>query len=148
MEELKFKSIEEILQYAINEESEAGIFYGEQAKQTTNLELKKVWEQLSHDELRHKAILSALLEKMENGEELITYSNEDVKDYIPFNPKVKEYNEMEMAIITAIQNENNAYFMYKHLSEKVANTNHSNILLTLANEELKHKQSLMYELGS
>lgn len=146
MEDLNFNSIEEILKFAINEEAKAGAFYAEQAKQTTNIELKKVWEQLSHDELRHKAILSGLLEKQEIGEEEVIYSSKNVKDYIPFNPKVRDYNQMEMAIITAIQNENNTYFMYKHLGQKVVNPSYSKILLTLANEELKHKKSLMLEL--
>ena len=146
MENMNFNSIEEILNYAIKEEEDAGIFYGEQAKKTTKLELKKVWEQLSHDEIRHKAILSGLLEQMQSGNEIITFSGKDVKDYVPFERADKAYSDMDEAIIEAIKNENDAYFMYKNISEKVSNPFHSKVLLTLANEELKHKESLIYEL--
>jgi len=147
MENMNFKSMEEILLFAIKEEEDASIFYGEQAKKTSAIELKMVWEQLSHDELRHKAILSGLLEKMEKGEETITFTSKDIKDYIEEEIPNREYSEMEKAIIQAVQNENDAFYMYRYLSTKVSNPNHSNILQTLANEELKHKQSLLVELN-
>lgn len=146
MEEMNFKSMEEILEFAIKEESDAGVFYGEQAKKTTNIELKMVWEQLAHDEIRHKAILSGLLEKLEKGDESITFASKDVSNYVPVDIPNKAYSDMEKAIIAAINNENDAYFMYKHLSEKVSNSVQKNVLQTLAIEELKHRDSLLVEL--
>lgn len=148
MEEMNFKSMEEILVFAIKEESDAGVFYGEQAKKTTNIELKMIWQQLAHDEIRHKAILSGLLEKMEKGEEEITFSSKEVTDFKPVEIPNKTYSDMEEAIITAVQNENDAFFMYKHLSEKVSNPTHKNVLQTLAVEELKHRDSLLVELNA
>lgn len=149
MKNLVFKSIEEIVVFAINEENDAHIFYANQAKITTNFELKLIWEQLSHDEIRHKMILTSLLEQMEKEEEhnIRTYSTEDIKDFVPIEIPTKEYSETEKIIISAVEKENDAYYLYLNLAKEMTDSAHKHLLLTLAKEELKHKQSLLKELN-
>ena len=95
MKDLVFNSIEEILAFAINEEVQANIYYENQAKKTTDLELKMVWQQLAHDELRHKAVLTLLLEKIESGDGIETYSEKDITDYVPVKFPTREYSDTD-----------------------------------------------------
>ncbi len=148
MEELNLSSMEEILLYAINQENEAGLFYAKEAKRTSKIELKMIWEQLSHDEVRHKAILSSLLENLKEEDQQISYSSKEVTNYTAIDIPEKEYTDIENAIILAINNENDAYFLYKHLADKVSNLTHKKVLETLAYEELKHRESLVIELNA
>ncbi|MDR3704443.1 MAG: ferritin family protein [Paludibacteraceae bacterium] len=146
MKDLVFNSIEEILAFAIKEEVEANIYYENQAKKTTDLELKMVWEQLAHDELRHKAVLTLLLEKIESGGSIETYSAKDIADYIPVKFSQGTYSDTEKIIMNAAQKENEAFYLYSYLSGKVTEVLHQRILLSLAEEELKHKENLLKEL--
>jgi rubrerythrin len=146
MKDLVFNSIEDILAFAIKEEVEANIYYENQAKKTTNFELKLVWKQLAHDELRHKAVLTMLLEKIEKGGKLETYSAKDITDYAPLKFPPMEYSDTEKIIMNAAQKENEAFYLYSYLSKKMTEVLHQRILFSLAEEELKHKESLLKEL--
>jgi rubrerythrin len=147
METIDFISTDEIIRFAIKEESDASAYYAQQAKMTSIITLKMLWEQLSNDEIRHKTILSSLLEKMENGDKSLTFNSQDLNNLsLPKIPE-KEYSEEEKVIIQAIYKENDAFFMYKTLSENITNAVHKNILQTLAKEELKHCESLLIELN-
>lgn len=141
-----FHSLKDILLFAIDQEAEAGIYYEQKARETIKIELKQVWQQLAHDELRHKTILTELLEKMD--ELHLTASVKEIHKYTPENLPEREYSEIELAIIDGINNENEAYFMYKNMAETVTNESYKAILLRLALEELKHKESLLVELAS
>lgn len=146
MMEKVFNSIEEILNFAVQEEESAGEFYKEQFKKTTNVELRSLWQQLSNDEVRHKAILLNVLDKLEQGIVIEKYSVSKIPDYKPVELPDKKWTEIESAIITAIQNENEAYFMYSNLAEKMLIAEHKTLLLTLASDEYKHREALLKEL--
>lgn len=141
-----FNSIEEIIHFAIEEEQSAGEFYKEQSLKTTNVELRSIWQQLSNDEVRHKSVLLNILDKLEDGIVIEKFSIAKIPNYKPVELPEKEWNETEEAIISAIKNENEAYFMYTELAEKMKTEEHKNVLLTLANEEYKHREALLREL--
>lgn len=145
MKELYFNSLSDILQFAINEEKEAYQFYTQQARKTVDLELKLIWEQLATDEIKHKAQLSNILELEENTQAF--FSNLKMIDFEKVEIPQKSFSGEEKIILQAVENENEAYFMYKNLADRVNDEKSKNILLTMANEELKHKMSLLSGIG-
>ncbi len=145
MSELKFNSINEILSFAITEEHEAHLYYTTQAKKAQIVELRMIWQQLANDELRHESILSELLEKVEGGNESF-FTNKDMPDYVAVKFPENDYSEVDLVIMEAIKKENDAYFMYKNLALKMNNEKHKDVLISMAHEELKHKETLLKEL--
>jgi rubrerythrin len=149
MENLVFDSIEDILQYAIDEEESAGLFYEEQARKCVKIELRTIWQQLSNDEIRHKAILSDILQEIKN-EGHFNFKSMDLNQ-LPDHQTVEiddsSFDETRKVFLEAMKNENDAYFMYKNLALKMPNENHQKVLIVLASEELKHKDALLKELN-
>ncbi len=146
MSELNFKSIKDVLSFAIAEEQDSHLYYKCQAKKAPKIELKVIWEQLANDEVRHAAILSELLEKVELGDES-SFTKKDMPDFVDVHIPEGNYSEMDLIIIDAIKKENEAYFMYKNLATKMIEEKHKDVLITLALEELKHKDDLHRELN-
>lgn len=146
MMEKVFNSIEEIINFAIEEEENAGEFYKTQSQKTSNVELRSLWQQLSNDEVRHKAMLLNVLDKLNGGILLDKYMISKIPEFKPVELPEKKWNEIEEAIISAVKNENEAYFMYSNLAQKMKTDEHKNILLSLAADEYRHREALLKEL--
>ncbi len=134
----EFESIEEILDFAIDNEQHAADFYNKLAKESTNTEMQKYFEQYAKEEMGHKSRLM----KIKSGG-VYTLKSEAVSDlkigdYLVAS-KVSDNMSYQDALILAMKREKAAYKLYMKLSD-IAPTLELEILFRdLANEEAKHK---------
>ncbi|OQX80708.1 MAG: rubrerythrin [Bacteroidetes bacterium 4484_276] len=139
----EFTSIDDILDFAINNEQNAVNFYTKLASESTNEEMIKVFSQFAKEEMGHKAFLT----KVKNES---TYTVRDKKildlkmsDYM-VDVKPSPNMPYEDALVLAMKREKNAFKLYMHLSERAPNDNLKKLFNSLAVEESKHK--LRFEL--
>ena len=140
----EFKSMDDILDFAINNEQNAVNFYTKLASESTNAEMTEVFSQFAKEEMGHKAFLT----KIKNENSFTTMKDEKVldlkmSDYL-VDVKPKPNMPYEDALILAMKREKNAFKLYMHLSERAPNDNLKKLFNSLALEESKHK--LRFEL--
>ncbi len=138
-----FKSINDILDFAINNEQIAVDFYINLAKRFNDSVIKESFESFAKEEMGHKARLVSIKEK--GLYEMPTEKVMDLKiaDYlVRTEPNDKmSYSE---ALTLAMKREKAAYRLYLKLAEKAPNEEMTKIFNGLAQEEAKHK--LRFEL--
>ncbi len=134
----EFKSISDILDFAINSEQEAVEFYSSLALNAKNKEMKVVFEQFAKEEMGHKAMLMKI--KAEDTFEVRNQQIVDLKiaDYL-VDVEVTPNMSYEEALIVAMKKEKSAFKLYTNLAAKAPNDKMKNIFLSLAQEESKHK---------
>ncbi|MBU1014142.1 MAG: ferritin family protein [Bacteroidetes bacterium] len=134
----EFKSINEILEFAIASEQEAVEFYSNLAEQSKNTEMKAVFNQFAKEEMNHKSRLIKI--KDEGSFELKSEKIYDLKiaDYL-VDVQVSPKMSYQDALIVAMKKEKSAFRLYTNLAAKAPNENLKNIFLSLAQEESKHK---------
>ena len=134
----------EILSFAIQKEEEASDFYKELSKRTESPNAKRMFEEFSAEEEKHKEKLSNI------GEENISsYSVQSVPDLkisnylvdVSFRPDTG-YQD---ALIIAMKREEKAHDLYVDMAKQVAGTEVEQLLLLLAQEEANHKLRLEKE---
>lgn len=132
-----FKSVEEILIFAIGSEQEAYDFYTRLSGLSQNTEMKQIFRQYAYEELGHKARLIKIREqgKIEIPDEQI--KNLKVTDYIVDvipGPSMS-YKE---ALIFAMEKEKAALRLYLDLASMAGKEEIKTILNVLAQEEARH----------
>ena len=138
-------TLEDAIRFAISEEQKSIDFYQDLAKQVVKFESRILLEQLSRDEMRHKVILSSILENNDFRTEL--KSLESIAKMLNENLKTVTIPTEIMGILSAaIKRELEAAKMYKELATSGLSTEVSQLLLVMCEEELKHKRSLELEL--
>jgi rubrerythrin len=139
----KFKSVDEILDFAINAEQEAVEFYSGLADNAKNNEMKAVFIEFAREEMKHKA---RLLNIKETGiMESVTEKVMDLKvsDYVVSVVATPDMPYSD-ALIVAMKKEKAAFKLYMALSNRAENSELKDLFLSLAMEESKHK--LRFEL--
>jgi rubrerythrin len=139
----KFNSINDILDFAMEQEQEAINFYRQLAAHSKNDEMKAVFEEFAKEEVSHKA----RLQKIKN-EQLFNIESEDVADlkiadYV-VNVKPTPDMKYEDALKLAMNKEKAAFKLYTNLAQKVTSHDLKIVFQSLAIEESKHK--LRFEL--
>ena len=139
----EFKSVDDILDFAISAEQEAVDFYSDLASRSKNQQIKKVFLEFAGEEMKHKSRLLGIKE-----EKTLYLSGEKVRDMkisdylVDVEPKPDmTYSD---ALILAMKKEKNAFRLYSFLSEEVEDPLMKGLFLTLALEESRHK--LRFEL--
>ena len=139
-----FKSIEEILDFAIGNEIRAAEFYEQLSKQAKTKSMKETFEKFSKEERGHEARL-----KKVKSEGKFEQANKDILDMkmsdylVKSNPKGKmTYQD---ALILAMKREKAAYKLYKKLAEKAPTNELKVIFNKLAAEEANHKMNFEIE---
>lgn len=134
----EFKSINEILEFAIASEQEAVEFYSNLAEQAKNTEMKTVFNQFAKEEMSHKARLIKI--KDEGSFEVKSEQISDLKiaDYL-VDVQVSPNMSYQDALVVAMKKEKSAFKLYTHLAAKAPTENLKTIFLSLAQEESKHK---------
>ena len=139
----EFKTVNDILDYAIDSEQNAVNFYTKLSNETKNHEMKEIFAQFAKEEMRHKAQLLDIKEKgfMQGLEEKVT----DLK-IADYTVKVKATDDLtyQDALVLAMQREKAAFKLYTNLSQRVKNEDLKKIFKNLAQDEAKHK--LRFEL--
>ena len=135
----EFSSVNDILDFAIEQEQEAVDFYTNLAsKLSNNKAMSEVFEEFAGEEMGHK-------KKLQNIKERGTYSlsSEKIMDLKIADFTVTSAPEPNMtyqnALTLAMNKEKSAFRLYSSLSERAPNTELKSLFLMLAQEEAKHK---------
>jgi rubrerythrin len=134
----EFKSINEILDFAMDAEQEAYEFYSKLASQSTSDAMHEVFEQFAKEEKGHKAKIAHI--KQTGTYNLGSEKVADLKiaDYT-VEVVAKPNMSYQEALIVAMKKEKAAFKLYLDLSEKAPNADLKNVFLALAQEESRHK---------
>jgi len=135
----KFKTIDDILDFAISEEQKASDLYASLAARSRNRMIKEVFEQFSKEELGHKK----KLESIKSGGVLAVSSGkvQDLKigDYLVEVNKSRDDLTYQESLIVAMKEEKAAFRLYSDLASRTEYAPLKEIFLMLAQEEAKHK---------
>ena len=131
-------TVDEILDYAIDQEQEASDFYASVAQKAETAEMKKILLDFSEEEMKHRR----LLEAVKAGEHELTPEQEvldlKISDYLVEVGDVDNLNYQD-ALIIAMKRERAAYQLYTDMAAKVPESHLKEVLEGLAKEEAKHK---------
>jgi rubrerythrin len=134
----KFRSVEEIMDFAISKEIEAEKFYRRLVNQTNKPEIRGVFESFAQEEVGHKMKLEAIKRQsnVEFNEKEV--QNLGIADYVV---DVKLQPDMRYADIqiVAMKKEKASYRLYLDLAATALSEELTNTFLMLAQEEAKHK---------
>ncbi len=134
----EFKSIDDILDFAMEEEQQAVDFYSRLAGQAKTDDMREIFESFAQEEISHKARLSKI-----KAEGIFTMPIEKVQDLkiADYTVSVKAQPDMtyEEALVLAMRKEKAAFKLYTALSDMAPTVELKEIFLALAIEESKHK---------
>jgi rubrerythrin len=135
---MNFKSVDQILDFAIRNEEEAYEFYTNLANKMDRPHMKKVFEEFALEEKGHKA---KLLE-VKKGKSMVGSEKKVLDLKIGEGLVDIELNSdlnYQDALIVAMKAEKEAYKLYTDLALATDDTNLRATFLDLAQEEAKHK---------
>lgn len=139
-----FKTIDEILDFAIQNEQQAADFYNKLAEESKDKSMKTTFTSFAKEEMGHKARLMKI--KSEGIYETAQENVMDLKmsDYL-VSEGTSETMSYQDALILAMKREKAAFKLYMKLSDMAPNDELKTIFKNLANEEAKHKLSFELE---
>ena len=131
-------SIDDILDFAIEREIEANQFYQDLAGRVRNPAMRKVFEDFAREELGHKARLETMKADKTAAPSSQKVSDLRISDYVvDIDPEPDmDYQD---ALILAMKKEKAACDLYTELAQAVEDNASKDILLSLAQQEAKHK---------
>ena len=140
----KFSSVEEILDFAIRKEEEAAEFYTSLADKMKKPAMRKALEEFAREELGHKAKLlevkkGKLLEPARG--KVIALK---IADYLADVEPTADLDYAE-ALTLAMKREKASYKLYMDMASATEDDALRSTLLSLAQEEAKHKLRLEIE---
>jgi len=131
-------TIDEILNYAIDQEQQAADFYANLAGRAEKAGMKDILLEFAAEEKRHKERLLAV----KSGEHELTPEQEvldlKISDYLVEVDATDDISFQD-ALIVAMKRERAAYELYSDMAEKVPESNLREVFVGLAREEAKHK---------
>jgi len=135
----KFKTIDDILDFAIKSEQNAIEFYSKLSKETQNASMKEAYKEFILEEKSHREKLKNLKASGEVADvDEAKIADLKISDYIP-NIEVHDNMDYRESLILAMQREKAAYKLYNDLAEIADNKNVKKLFYYLAAEEAKHK---------
>ena len=135
----EFKTIDDILDFAIKEEQRASDLYASLAARSRNRMIQEVFEQFSKEELGHKKKLESI-----QGGGVVAVSEgkvQDLKigDYLVEVNKSRDDLTYQESLIVAMKEEKAAFRLYSDLASRTENSTLKETFLMLAQEEARHK---------
>jgi len=130
----------EVLEFAIFREVEAYHFYMALAKVVDNPAMRKVLEDFAKEELEHKAKLELEVLKMGQvlpAEKELPAPSRD--NYVVSNTDSLIDMDYKDILLLAIEKEEASFRTYVNLAIHAADQESKDVLLTIAEEEVKHK---------
>ena len=131
-------TVDEILDYAIDQEQQAADFYEDMAQRTETSGMKKALLDFSKEEKRHKKILQAV----KSGKHELAPEQKvldlKISDYL-VEVEASENLSYQNALIIAMKRERAAYELYSDMASKLPAGHLRQVLEGLAKEEAKHK---------
>jgi rubrerythrin len=139
----EFNSINDILDFAMNEEQQAVDFYTTLANQAKTEDMRAIFEEFAQEEVSHKARLSKIKAEGTYNVPVEKISDMKISDYL-VSVKATPDMSYQDALIVAMKKEKSAFKLYTALADRAPNAEMKNVFLGLAQEESKHK--LRFEL--
>lgn len=133
-----FNSVDELLDFAVTKEEESACFYTNLSQRMQRPNMRKVFEDFAKEELGHKAKLLAVKREKLLASVEHTVQNLKIADYF-VEEEVREDMEYDGALRLAMQQEKASFKLYTHLAMATDNARLRATLLSLAQEEAKHK---------
>jgi rubrerythrin len=135
----KVNSHLEMLEFAIGKEVEAHHFYLALAGRMNNPKMKRVFENLAAEELEHKAKLE--LEVMKLGQTVATGQRPGRSggQYILSDDRMLLDMDYKDVLLLGMEKEEAAFRIYVNLAANARDHESREMLLALAQEEVKHK---------
>ncbi len=139
-------SYEEVLEFAIDREIDANQFYLALAERIDSTEMRKVFEDLAQEELEHKAKLELELMKMGKTVEIRQPPATPQRTYvISDNQSLLDMDYKDMLML-GMEKEEAAFRTYVNLVPNAYDSESREVLLSLAQEEVRHKLRFQMEL--
>ncbi|WP_320019054.1 ferritin family protein [Labilibaculum manganireducens] len=135
----EFNSLEDILDFAINEEQMAADFYTELAGKMKHQEMKDTFEQYALEELGHRAKLEAIKNGKKYQVSEAKVADLKIGDYLLDVDVDKSNITYQEALILAMKKEKIAFRLYNDLASAALDEPSKKLFLMLAQEEAKHK---------
>ena len=137
---MSFESFEDLIQFAIEKEREAAVFYADLAGQTSFAGVKKALEEMAEEEKKHEDMLKNLESNKALLEEYEFKWIPDMKrsDYM-IDLKYEDGMSYADILRLAMKREEQALKMYNELQKKTDNADHIKLLKVLCQEEAKHQ---------
>ena len=132
------KSVDEILDFAIQNEEEAAEFYRNWASKADNPGMRKSLEGFAREEEGHKKALLGVKSGKKTLDALSKVTDLKISDYV-VNVEPNEDMNYQQALILAMKREKAAYKLYSALAEMSEDATLRETFLGLAQEEAKHK---------
>lgn len=141
---MKLSSFEEIIQFAIKREEEAGRTYGEMAEMSKGAGLKKLLQELKKDEMNHKKLLQNLTKEKIGFAEIKNVTDLRISDYLVEEP-LKEDINFQVLLIFAAKKEQKAMELYSDLAQRSEGKEQRKLFSFLEMQEKSHKLKLETE---
>jgi rubrerythrin len=135
---MNLSSVEEILDFAIRKEEEAAQFYGDLANEVEQKSMGDVFRAFSLEEVEHKKkLLDVKSGKMVfiDKQQVVDLKLGDYLVDITLTPHL----DYQQALIIAMKAEKAAFRLYSELASTTDNAGLKQLLLSLAQEEARHK---------
>lgn len=139
----EFTNINDILDFAIQNEQNAVEFYNELAKTSRTDDMRSTFVQFAQEEMGHKARLIKIKEEGIFNLPVAKVTDLKIADYV-VRTESKAEMSYEQTLVLAMKREKAAFKLYLKLSEKAPNDNLKQLFIGLAQEESRHK--LRFEL--
>ena len=136
-----FKSVEEILDFAVEKEQETHRFYTEWAKKLDPSPVRKHFEGFAEEELRHKDKLLQVKQRGSLKPSPQKVADLKIADYLVDVHPTPDMS-YQQALIIAMQREKASFNLYNNLEAIADDEDLRSTFLTLAQEEAKHKLRL------
>ncbi len=141
-------SYDEVLEFAIGREIDANQFYLALAERVDSTEMRKVFEDLAQEELEHKAKLELELMKIGKTVEIRQPPATPQKTYIVSdNQSLLDMDYKDMLML-GVEKEEAAFRIYVNLVPNAYDSESREVLLSLAQEEVRHKLRFQMELDT
>jgi len=132
-------SVDEILDFAIQNEQNAVDLYTDLATKTKSQSAKKAFEEYAAEERGHKAKFIKVKEGkkfLKSGDQILDLK---ISDYVVEKGELGEDPDYQDILLYAMKMEKAAFKLYTKLAGETDDESLSNLLLGLAQEEAKHK---------
>ena len=133
----RFESVEEVLDFAIKRETESQDFYMKLSERMDNPTMQEVFEKFASEELGHMMKLEAV----KHGQILLGQKDIESLDIANYVVDVEPQPVMDYAeaLILAMRKEKAAYRLYLDLAAVAEDEELTDMFLSLAQEEARHK---------
>jgi rubrerythrin len=133
-----WNSVDDILRYAISQEEEAAVLYRKLASGANKPGMRQLYEGFAREEEGHKAkLMNIKIDKLMQPARAQTIDMK-MTDYL-VEPQSDSDLGYQEALILAMKREKAAFRLYSDLAEQSTDPELKATLLSLAQEEAKHK---------